>query len=1378
MTTVNDSPFSLINFNDMKQIFSEYQGQGSESQDKIIHRHPNIFNSSGEYLFMPFLDTFIRPAPQINDAKKTNAKVLIEKVQTRFENGANKVNNIITNIFMLNSTTEKEQKDFNKKLETKRAAAATAAEAKRVAKQAAAEAKRVAKQAAKQAEADDKSAISIFNYGYPKNADPLPNYNINSAYEYEIPPHLYSDKSAVGFFDTLHDFSLEFCDSEKPLTSKDSSYANFMFSSLLYGGYPQLWGENDNNLKNYQSTFAYLQKYPRPLTDGLENYFAIGNMYNLAMEAKSKPTDGAHAQADDNLQIVLETKLDPIINPVTGKTQVIKGEKQYNTDVGNIQASKQLLIYNHLANFFKDYIDREFIDIEDGTDNVEGKIKLCIDCQSNLFKIMRQNKQHNKFCLLYTAETITDSAFKSKAETIDEVFGYKNWYIEALNSETSRGHYGGYGNDNGTLRDSVKGNISVVYTNINYNKPDNLEDSNYTVDLKYYYEKNVGDKYTQVRLNDSESVTMNKEITTKKSVSDRVTQFLNNFSKTLKIAGSDVITKLKALDVITKLKALNNKSNPQQRKEFYDVFNTVVLSQQLDINDPENILMKYSLYYAIKRLGDTLQAEVCRLAILTNMFFYKVKRYDAVPPKKKFTFGYEKSVRIKPTKGAVLVTHDRMLFTYAVINNIPVILDLDNHMIIFKPNTSEVCLNYLMFEPEQGGGGRDIYMEEDNVTKSFGGNPINNRIQSGGNNTDQLAHSIMTNVNSFIRYLYYSRLIGLSNIKPFLKDVSNTLYNENVEESISNMTDSNDYYNKMPQIAYIANYKYPVLVIGNLTFIDTITIFAELEEEEIQSFYSKVNLGSIQQITRSDVKKATALKTGDLIAVQPFIMIYLNDIDYLFLTNIFDGSDREIEIEFRYDKELTQTGSSHNNNNIPKGTFTETNIKSTLSQRFLNLFNEYNEDNEDNEFIIKILNIIINASDEEDASGGGYRGGAPNKSSYQEILGADFGKLNNTEKLLQNNITVLTYLHQLLREYELSFINYEEGIDTFYCKIDESVQLSYTIGLHNFMPRDIEFYVFLTFLIQDYNTETITTINFALFEYYLYMTKEENDIYFNYLTIKSYLLDISYQVSMTEENKAKLQQNITTYEYFKTLMEKVTNTSYTILQEIYSDIQQKNTDYVVTYKNVDEYNLKLCGFSDLQEEFTDKTLKIIGDLVKAKSPLILEFVEKAKAQQTIKEGEEETKVDEVDEVDEVDKEFVKVVPYDDDNVEQVIPTDILITKYDETDNNNVKQVIPTDILITKYDETDNNNVKQVVPTGKEEENIGRGLIERYNPLKDDIASEAAGGKKHKLSKNKYRKEKNKTKRKRTKRQGTKIKVNQTKKNRKNKKKRNTKRNKE
>ena len=218
---------------------------------------------------------------------------------------------------------------------------------------------------------------------------------------------------------------------------------------------------------------------------------------------------------------------------------------------------------------------------------------------------------------------------------------------------------------------------------------------------------------------------------------------------------------------------------------------------------------------------------------------------------------------------------------------------------------------------------------------------------------------------------------------------------------------------------------------------------------------------------------------------------------------------------------------------------------------------------------------------------------------------------------------------------------------------------------------------------------------------------------------------------------------------------------------------------MVTYKNVDEYNLKLCGFSDLQEEFTDKTLKIIGDLVKAKSPLILEFVEKAKAQQTIKE-DEETKVDEEgdeemptnEETKASDKEVVevvKVVPYEETKTDD---NKVLVSQYDETDSDNVKQVVPT-------------VSDKVLPPGKKKNDDAKG-IGTINP-EDTFAgpepgsasaAAAAGGKKHKLSKNKYRKEKNKTKRKRTKRQGTKRQVNQTKKNRKIKKKRNTKRNKE
>ena len=401
-----------------------------------------------------------------------------------------------------------------------------------------------------------------------------------------------------------------------------------------------------------------------------------------------------------------------------------------------------------------------------------------------------------------------------------------------------------------------------------------------------------------------------------------------------------------------------------------------------------------------------------------------------------------------------------------------------------------------------------------------------------------------------------------------------------------------------------------------------------------------------------------------------------------------------------------------------------------------------------------------------------YKGGAPNddekdnkadKPSYQEILGADFDKLKDPTNLLQNNITVLTFLHQLLREYELSFINYEEGIDTFYCKINESVQLSYTIGLYNFMPRDYEFYVFLTLLIEQYNATTITTINFALFEYYLYMTKADNDIYYHYLTIKSYLLEDSYQVSMTPEIKAELQQNTETYNFFEKLMAEVTDTSYTITEIIYLDIQTKNTDYKVTNNIKNYYNLKLCGFSDLQEEFTNKTLKIIGELVEAKSPLIAKYipnVEEIKEAEEIK-GAEEIKEEEKEEVAE-EEEKEEVAKGVEEEVAKGVEGVKKIPSYEKDTNKKIpiNNGTPDGAVDGTTDDAVSNITTDDAVSGVK---------------KDDAAGPSQGGKINKSTRHKYRKEKSKTKRKKTKRQQIKVQVNQTKKNRKNKKKRNTKR---
>ena len=1457
MTSVEKTPYSLKNYKEINYYYNDYlrtlHVNDSENNYTILNSiYPPLKNNNSQILFMPFLKEFIK-GEHIFEFNTAN-------LESPTEATPNFINYLIADnidqddvaeddeakrqinaqkLYMTNSKNEKSflanykkiEDDIDESEETKATKATKATKVKKgqqilntlkdktknilngikdqfkdnhklTIKQAAAAAAAEQKLKLAEEKAAAEIAITVFDYG-------LLSFETDYRDKFVIPPNLYSDPSAVALYDSLHDFGYEICDTETDKKGKENyGYSKFMFTYLLYGGYPELNTEQFS-LQNFQVNYSYLKAYTRPISpEGLENYFVIGNMYNIvkgepSLEQRieyykknlSLPKELQDTTRGD-LQIVINTKLNylrsrdnlfVVENPTLKNLVKVKTTSPITDDTYNTlnnRAQKQIDIYDYLAVFFAEYSDPNFADGQVSLDDQEskGKIKLCIDFQSNLNKIMRKNKTKKKFCLLYTAETITDSASKSKAQAVDETFGVENWYIEALHNPNEqdyrvRGHYGGpeivrdieFVNEvtgrtdnvildykNGDIKvHSVKGNISVKYNSIQYSDPNDLQKADYTVNLEYYF-KNIP------VIIERDDITMNKKQTAKTAVTTKVNNFVENVKKNFNFT-KNVTSGINT--IINSIKNLFAKSTLLDRNNFYNLFNeNIINNNSVDMGD---LYKEYALYYAIKRLGDTLQAEVCRYFNLQHMLFYSVKKNES----NKYEVNF--NIKIPPKKGAVLVTHDRMLFAYAVINNIPAILDMENHMIIFKPKTdgTDGTDGSIEVVSKNVSGGKVVI----NTSSTFNkGELINNTqtstqtstrnggsIQTGGEGIDDLVKDIFSNIDAIMRYLYFRRNLGsiqdqissnredygTKNIAYFLEIVCELLYNEN---SVNNVYDNEDYLH----IEYITNYKYNVLLIGTPDFINIVTTEIEVAADDTK-------------LEDDD---------DDLLEVNTFIYIYISDQNFLRITRDYQDGTKVINLNFMYNGTRTRTlggtgygfinPTSPETNNIPGRDemhnghqFNEWNIKKSLSRIDLDIYDSYIE-------TLRIIedsgaNYLVEEEEEEEEGVKEAKGGAPNddekdnksdKSSYQEILGADFGKLNNTEKLLQNNITVLTYLHQLLREYELSFINYEEGIDTFYCKIDESVQLSYTIGLHNFMPRDYDFYVFLTFLIRDYKTETITTINFALFEYYLYMTKEENDIYFNYLTIKSYLLDISYQVSMTEEIKEKLTsgQNIATYEYFKTLMEKVTETSYTITELIYLDIQTKNTDYKVTYKNIDEYNLKLRGFSDLQEEFTDKTLKIIGDLVKAKSPLILEFVEKAKAQQTLKEGEE-VKVDEVDE------EFVKVVPYDDDNVEQVVPTDILITKYDETDNN---------------------NVKQVVPTGKEEENIGRGLIERYNPLKDDIAPGAAGGKKHKLSKNKYRKEKNKTKRKRTKRQGTKRQVNQTKKNRKIKKKRNTKRNKE
>ena len=1503
MTSVKDSPFSLKEYNDIGNYYNDYLNVLNNYYPHYLNTIYPRLNKNKKILFMPFLKEFIEGVPFLQlvtdptDPTKppvnfSNYNISetpddYESAQYTLENEAKASQNeikdreILAKIRALNKSEEEENpvKPVKKSLIQKATSMFF---------------KKTPKELDKEAAANAKSAISVFDLGYtpptPTSGNKLNPFASKSQPQstlspYEIPPGLYRYPSAVGFFDSLHDFKLEFCDTETDKKKKAKyGYSKFMFTYLLYGGYPEL-NRTNFSLLDFQAKYSYLKAYTRPIsTDGLENYFAIGNMYDVVRNEPSLYQRIEHYRTNNtilkdlqdstygDLQIVINTKLNYLKNSkgnfVVENINAKKPDKMkiistITDDEDNRQdnrAQKQLDIYDYLSFFFDEYKDKNF----------DNKIKLCIDCQSNLYKIMRKNKTKNRFCLLYTAETITDSASKPKAENIDEIFGYQNWYIEALNNENDldenkvlrnpldpRGHYGGP--DPGP---SVKGNITVYYNNIQYSKPNDLQNADYTVDLIYYYGNDLSNPvFSDDIVNGDTPITMNAKQTTKESVMLRVNTFVEEFKQKYNFPQA-IIKGVKS--IVDSIKKLTNKSKLDEREKFYKDFNKDILNNislnGLSSTNIFNLYIKYALFYAIKRLGDTLQAEVCRQYILQAMLFYRVTKNMGNKKKCKYAVNFTKPIR--STKGAVLVTHDRMLFAYAVINNIPVILDLENHMIIFRPKTEqypqeievvpndislssnnedkqpwvdpEILQNFINKTQQKNDNAfienfvesKDFEYITKNTygssTGTYGGNPI---IQKGGNNIEILTQAIFSNIDPFMRYLYFRPNLGspkvkinitswenygTKNISKFLENISKLLYNEN-------SSDINDYRTKL-HIKYITNYKFNVLLIGTLVNINNMTAIIDVDAKEQQN-----------RLT-IDINNES-----DELMVNQFIMIYLNDENRLYITHNFlkynKGNEEIIELDFMYKGEHTRTFGAKGpgfinrtpieKNHIPNSgdmhsghQFNKWNIQNSLKRIDIEIFdsnletlriiknsganylqnfnNTVNDKKEETKKMIEqreekrkenLSNFIERAKERAKAEKAKAKeqikkGGALNNDdepSYSDILGAEFEALNDPKFLLQNNITVLTYLHQLLRDYELSFINDEEGIDTFYCKIDESVQLSHTIGLHNFMPRDIEFYVFLTLLIDEYNTETITTINFALFEYYLYMTKEENDIYYGYLTIKSYLLKQSYQVSMTEEIKAELQKNAETYNFFQSIMEKVTDTSYIITEIIYLDIQTKNTDYKVTYDNVDEYNLKLRGFSDLQEKFTTKTLEIIGQLID--SPLIAEFVEKAKAQQTIKEAD---KVDEVDEEGDEemptneetktsDKEVVKVVPYEETKTDD---NKVLVSQYDETDSDNVKQVVPTSddkVLVSKYDEN-------------EEENIGRGLIATStNPLRDpkfDDASAAAGGKKHKLSKHKYRKEKNKTKRKRTKRQQTKIKVNQTKKNRKIKKKRNTKRNKE
>jgi hypothetical protein len=618
----------------------------------------------------------------------------------------------------------------------------------------------------------------------------------------DIPANMYGDINAVGFFDSLHDFKNDFIDTQGQIKgNKDIiTYKKFLFSFLLKGGYTDLMTFNSILPTFIQDKYSYLNRIPRPLNqDNLENYFSLGN--------------------------ILKT-----IRDKSGTIHILP----------NTRSGANLTdVYNKLVNFFQDYKDPNFGD----------SIKLMVDMQLNLFNIIQRRRegQHipsRDFSILYSAETIIDSAPKSKADTINTVFGCENWYIEHLSGERV------YDWDNDIIS-TIKGNVEVKFSSVQYSTPYDLEKSDYTVGLAYRY-NNTEDWDTQGR------VVMNKKQTTKDAVIKMIRNFIDN---TLKGVGD------------FSMSVTNFNKSIQNRNAFYTKFNE-------QYNTDDDILKNNAFFYARKRLGDTLQGRVCKNDKLTTLIFKKVEKIVTQKGKQKSTTTYQisNSDPITATKSAVLVTHDRMLFSYAIINKIPVILDLEHNMIIYKPNPlpdevktpltdQETPLTEQEDDVVIGGGDEpsqsgnsynfDIKKEEPIL-------PHESEVQTGGLHFGEDMHeSIFENIDDFIRFLYF-RGTTIPNFKEFLTEINNGLSNNSLKYS------------------YVGEYKHNVLIIGNDEYISECINEMEKQANKIRDDFS--------------IKRQTRNEDREFITVSYWIMIQ-NGNKHLHVTRTIQPA---ITVKFKY----------------------------------------------------------------------------------------------------------------------------------------------------------------------------------------------------------------------------------------------------------------------------------------------------------------------------------------------------------------------------------------------------------------------------------------------------------------------------------------------
>jgi hypothetical protein len=686
------------------------------------------------------------------------------------------------------------------------------------------------------------------------------------------------------------------------------------------------------------------------------------------------------------------------------------------------------------------------------------------------------------------------------------------------------------------------------------------------------------------------------------------------------------ITK-KNVPTITSL--LNGRDTPEhsQARAFYS-------NEEVDSFSKEESQKQIARHFTRKRLGDVLQASLCRLI---NSKYTDSSGIDADGKRIKFTLLNDRGSIIVP-ESAIFIGEDRMIIAYCLINRIPCIYDNKNYTILYmpqrpsieerpmysqfaaiNPENPESSANLVQMDeaaeiPENPESSANLVqmdeaaeipenpdtnvveMEEEAAPENsepeavemeeaanpesnmetIGGGIILNKDkqkQTGGSITRSDYRTIYINTMWNEPYYFYKYLFFIKNI-PLLRrlnSIDKELIDNNYQGNVFNLSDTISSNPKEIPMYYVCPYTEPLLPDSYPPESGTMLVVGQKRgRDETEQVGRKVS--------RDDSGKPVVTSIDDPIFVaQKIIDTPINTgINQYTFINVFNENTYDSPTP-RNDNPQILLSVTQEQEKEGSDKYKDVYFK-TIDGRSINIkkilfsdFKRYFETiSEINE------NTIINREDDYYRGGKVYNPNAKGLDDYHMQIEGEPEQPNiqqseNTD-LYNKNVKALQYYFDVLNKYELYSIMDEASEVNFYDINGSGVRVAY----------DCLFYVFFNKLVNDFEEQS-NKVSYELLVYYLFQNNK--DLYYEFDEIISFGSEEKINVDETILQSLTSQDPVVVYtlEYFKNVLEVSINKRDEINNTMYTMFTTNN--FIGQYNCAIENKFTHYGFTTIQQDF-------------------------------------------------------------------------------------------------------------------------------------------------------------------------------------------------